>query len=160
MQLGTEVNTPIQNRIPNTWGASLFTNTPGITKDIFVCPTYKPKVFTDWLKTYGVRSDPPKEYFRGEIVDGEIIGYLKTDTIERPSEYFHLGDTTGVAFGLVSKEQFHYFRSDSTNVMARHSKLVNGWFIDGHSESCNKKRMESLGISAIFSGSQGGYYYW
>jgi prepilin-type N-terminal cleavage/methylation domain-containing protein/prepilin-type processing-associated H-X9-DG protein len=160
MQLGTEVNTPIPNRIPNTWGASLFTNTPGITKDIFVCPTYKPKVFTDWLKTYGVRSDPPKEYFRGEIVDGEIIGYLKTDTIERPSEYFHLGDTTGVAFGLVSKEQFHYFRSDSTNVMARHSKLVNGWFIDGHSESCNKKRMESLGISAIFSGSQGGYYYW
>ena len=109
MQLGTEVNTPIPNRIPNTWGASLFTNTPGITKDIFVCPTYKPKVFTDWLKTYGVRSDPPKEYFRGEIVDGEIIGYLKTDTIERPSEYFHLGDTTGVAFGLVSKEQFHYF---------------------------------------------------
>ena len=160
IQLGTEVNTPTPNKIPNTWGAALFTNTPGIAKDIFVCPTYKPKVFVDWLKTYGVRTDPPKEYYRGELVEGEIAGYLKTDSIERPSEYLHLADTTGIAFGLVSKEQFHYFHSDSTNVMARHSKLVNGWFIDGHSESCGKKRMESLGISAIFTGSQGGYYYY
>jgi prepilin-type N-terminal cleavage/methylation domain-containing protein/prepilin-type processing-associated H-X9-DG protein len=160
LQLGTEVNTPNPSKTPNTWGALLFTNTPGIAKDIFVCPTYKPKVFVDWLKTYGVRTDPPKEYFRGELVDGEIVGYLKADSIERPSEYFHLGDTTGVAFGLVSREQFHYFHSDSTNVMARHSKLVNGWFIDGHSESCNKKRMEGLGISAIFTGTQGGYYYY
>jgi prepilin-type N-terminal cleavage/methylation domain-containing protein/prepilin-type processing-associated H-X9-DG protein len=133
IQLGSEATAPVPNRVPNTWGALLSTNIAGMPRDTFVCPTYKPKAFVDWYRTYGVRTDPPKENYRGEISEGEILGFLKSDSIERPSDYFHLGDTTSVAVGGFTQEQLHFFRSDSTNAMARHSRMVNGWFIDGHS---------------------------
>jgi prepilin-type N-terminal cleavage/methylation domain-containing protein/prepilin-type processing-associated H-X9-DG protein len=160
IQLGSEVTLAVQTKIPNTWGALLYTNSSGMPRDTFVCPTYKPKTFVDWYRIYGVRSDPPRESYRGEIVEGEVLGFLKTDSIEKPAEYFHLGDTTGIAFSPLAREQMHYFRSDSTNLMARHGRLVNGWFIDGHAESCNKKRMEGLGVSALFADTPGSYYYW
>ena len=159
IQLGSEATAPVPNRVPNTWGALLNTNVAGMPRDTFVCPTYKPKAFVDWYRTYGVRTDPPKENYRGEISEGEILGFLKSDSIERPSDYFHLGDTTSVAVGGFTQEQLHFFRSDSTNVMARHSRMVNGWFIDGHSEACGRKRMEGLGISALFADTARGYYW-
>lgn len=159
IQLGSEATAPVPNRVPNTWGALLNTNIAGMPRDTFVCPTYKPKTFVDWYRTYGVRTDPPKENYRGEISEGEILGFLRSDSIERPSDYFHLGDTTSVAVGGFTQEQLHFFRSDSTNVMARHSRMVNGWFIDGHSEACGKKRMEGLGVSALFADTARGYYW-
>ena len=159
IQLGSEATAPVPNQVPNTWGALLSTNIAGMRRDTFVCPTYKLKTFVHWYRTYGVRTDPPKENYRGEISEGEILGFLRLDSIERPSDYFHLGDTTSVAVGGFTQEQLHFFRSDSTNVMARHSRMVNGWFIDGHSEACGRKRMEGLGISALFADTARGYYW-
>ena len=155
----SEVTTSSPNRVPNTWGALLFTNASHLGLNLFVCPTYKPKRFADWFRTYGARSDPPNEYYRGVISGVEVLGFLKTETVERPSDYLHLADTTSLAVGGFTEEQLHYFRADTTNVLARHSKMVNGWFLDGHSEACGRKRMDSLGIPSLFYDSVRGYYW-
>ena len=82
-----QVDAPLQR--PLTWGAILATNAALRPFDLFVCPSYKPFRFTNWVKTYGIRVDPPAEYARGVFHE-----YLRIDAVERPSDYLHLADTT------------------------------------------------------------------
>jgi prepilin-type N-terminal cleavage/methylation domain-containing protein len=91
-----------------TWASILSTNQELRPYELFVCPSYPPKVFTNWFKTYGVRQDPPDEYRSGDF--GEI---LKTDAIRNPSEYLHLADTTSRGRQGIGAEQFYSFRADA-----------------------------------------------
>jgi prepilin-type N-terminal cleavage/methylation domain-containing protein/prepilin-type processing-associated H-X9-DG protein len=129
-----------------TWGSILSTNQNVRTKDIFLCPIYAPRQFTNWVQIYGVRLDPPEEYRTGEF--GE---FLKIDKIFQPSEYLHLADTTSRGRGGKGAVQYYFFRARSEKeVHARHAQKADGWFVDGHAEACKRQRLERLGIHALF----------
>ena len=42
-----------------TWASLLSTNQNLRPLDLFVCPAYAPRRYTNWTRTYGVRLDPP-----------------------------------------------------------------------------------------------------
>lgn len=130
-----------------TWGSILSTNQNLRPFEVFVCPTYAPKRFTNWFKTYGVRLDPSTENTSGDF--GEV---LKTESLTKPSEYLHLADTTSRGRQGIGAEQYYYFRVDAEKqVHARHDRKANGLFIDGHVEGAKRSRLESLGVTALFS---------
>ncbi len=128
-----------------SWGSLLSTNQrlPG---ELFVCPTYSPKRFTNWVKIYGVRQDPPTECVRGNFDE-----LLKVECIPKPGEYLHVADTTSRGRGGVGGEQYYFFRAASEKeVHGRHSRQANGLFLDGHVEACGQRRLEALGITGLF----------
>jgi prepilin-type N-terminal cleavage/methylation domain-containing protein/prepilin-type processing-associated H-X9-DG protein len=140
-----QIDAPLEPEV--TWGTLLSTNQGLTSKDLFVCPIYPPRQFTNWFKTYGVRQDPPPEYITGDF--GEV---LRVDAIAKPSEYLHLADTTSRGRGGIGAEQYYSFRMESEKeVHARHAGKANGLFIDGHVESMNRFRLESLGITALYN---------
>ena len=99
-----QIDAPLEPK--TTWGSLLSSNQNLKTLDLFVCPTYAPKRFTNWFETYGVRQDPPRESTAGDF--GE---FLKTDTIFNPTEYLHLADTTSRGRQGIGAAQY-YFRAD------------------------------------------------
>jgi prepilin-type N-terminal cleavage/methylation domain-containing protein/prepilin-type processing-associated H-X9-DG protein len=130
-----------------TWGSILATNQQLKASNIFVCPSYSPFRFTNWVKTYGVRQDPPKEFASGAFKE-----ILKRDLVTRPADYLHLADTTSRGKSGVGAEQYHFFTSIAEKeVHGRHSRRANGWFLDGHVEACSPQRLESLGITGLFA---------
>lgn len=130
-----------------TWGSILNTNQPLKALDVFVCPSYAPRRFTNWFFTYGVRQDPPPEYTQGDF--NEI---LQTSSLPLPTEYLHLADTTSRGRQGAGAMQYYYFRADHDyEVHARHSLHANGLFMDGHVESCNRLRLERLGLRPLFT---------
>ena len=143
--LGTiQIDSPLQPAV--TWGGLLSTNQNLRTYDLFVCPAYPPRQFTNWFMTYGVRQDPPRDYTSG--VFGEM---LKIDRLPKPTEYLHLADTTSRGRQGIGAEQYYYFRADHENeVHARHGHQANGLFLDGHVESANRSRLQTLGIQALY----------
>jgi prepilin-type processing-associated H-X9-DG protein/prepilin-type N-terminal cleavage/methylation domain-containing protein len=139
-----QIDFPLQKDI--TWGTVISTNRNLGSLDLFVCPTYSPKRFTNWVKIYGVRQDAPTEYLTGMFKE-----ILKIDAIAQPTEYLHVADTTSRGRGGIGAEQYYNFRFDSDKqIHARHSGKANGLFIDGHVETCNRHRLEALGISALY----------
>jgi prepilin-type N-terminal cleavage/methylation domain-containing protein/prepilin-type processing-associated H-X9-DG protein len=129
-----------------TWASILNTNQPLRSLDLFVCPSYPPKIFTNWFFTYGVQQDPPPEYTQGDF--GEI---LKTTSVAHPTDYLLLTDTTSRGRQGAGSKQFYYFRTDEEKqVHARHNGSANGLFLDIHAEACNRTRLERLGIQALY----------
>lgn len=148
------LGSPVRQEI--TWGALLATNMSLKPESLFLCPVQAPNRFLDWIRIYGIRSDPPPEFSSGQF--GE---YLNIAAVDRPSEYLHLADTLSAGRNGHANTQFHVFRSWATNeVHGRHAQKVNAWFLDGHTESANRKRLEALGISAVYSSDSGGGYYY
>lgn len=130
-----------------TWASILATNQNMKAFDIFVCPSYSPFSFTNWIKTFGVRQDPPAEY-----VSGSFNEILKKDAIQRPVDYLHVADTTSRGRGGVGGQQYFFFRAASEKeVHGRHNGKADGLFLDGHVEACNNRRLESLGILGLFA---------
>ena len=131
----------------NTWGTIISSNMNLTASDAFTCPSYKPFHWINWLNIYGIRRDPPSEYTYGP---GGII--FKTETLQRPVDYLHLADTTSQAAGGFTARQYYQFQADSPtrNVHARHGRGANGFFLDGHVENCQQKRLDELGIPAEF----------
>lgn len=139
-----QLDAPLQKA--KTWANILATNQNLKTYDLFVCPTYSPHRFTNWAKTYGVRLDAP-----ANAVAGAFKEVLRKDNVERPVEYLHVADTTSRGRGGVGAEQYYFFRTIGENeVHARHSDTATGLFLDGHVETCGRRRLEGLGISALF----------
>ncbi|MBI2928919.1 MAG: prepilin-type N-terminal cleavage/methylation domain-containing protein [Verrucomicrobia bacterium] len=130
-----------------TWGSILSTNQNLKPFDIFVCPTYAPKHFTNWTLIYGVRQDPPTEE-----TEGEFNEVLKADRISSPTDYLHVADTTSRGKQGVGAQQYYYFRmQNEKEVHARHDLKANGLFLDGHVEGCNRPRLEGLGINGLYT---------
>lgn len=139
-----QVNWPLNRS--NTWANILATNQNLSARDIFVCPSYSPFRFTNWVKTYGVRQDLPREYSSGAFNE-----LLKQDAVGSPVDYLHIADTTSRGRGGVGGEQYFFFRvASEKEVHGRHNKKANGFFLDGHVESCNQSRLENLGINGLF----------
>ena len=129
-----------------TWASLIATNQNLKPFDIFVCPSYSPFRWTNWTKTYGVRQDAPSNY-----VSGAFKEMLKIASVERPVEYLHVTDTTSRGRGGIGGEQYYFFRAASENeVHGRHGDTAAGLFLDGHVEPAGRKRLETLGISALF----------
>lgn len=138
-----QINAPFDRT--KTWASILSTN-QNLGVELFVCPTYSPKRFTNWVKTYGVRQDPPPEN-----VGGTFSEVLKTESVTRPIDYLHVADTTSRGRGGVGAEQYFYFNAKSEKeVHGRHARQANGLFLDGHVEGCSQKRLEDLGIIGLF----------
>lgn len=139
-----QVDAPLERE--KTWANLLATNQNIKAYDIFVCPTYSPFRFTNWVKTYGVRKDLPASSAAGAFKE-----ILKKDTLERPSDYLHVTDTTSRGRGGVGGQQYYFFRTfDELQVHARHSDTATSLFMDGHVETAARRRLETLGISALF----------
>jgi prepilin-type N-terminal cleavage/methylation domain-containing protein/prepilin-type processing-associated H-X9-DG protein len=129
------------------WTTILATNQNIKALDIFDCPSYSPFTFTNWVKTFGIRLDPPTN-----AIAGAFREILKIGAIERPVDYLHVADTTSRGKGGVGGEQYYYFRvAGEKEVHARHNKKADGLFLDGHVEACGSQRLESLGIAGLFA---------
>lgn len=131
----------------NTWATILATNIGLAPSDIFVCPSYSPRRWRNWMNVYAIRRDGPSNCVRGP---GGI--FFRVDCVNNPTEYLLLGDSTSQAQGGWTKQQYYLFRTDSALriIHARHFARANGLFLDGHVEPCNKPRLESLGIAAEY----------
>lgn len=128
-----------------TWASALCTNLHLQPLNLFVCPSYPPREFKDWRRTYGIRLDPPEE-----CVSGDNQEILHLDLVGSPSAYLHLADTTSRGRGNLKAQQFYYFRVISENeVHARHLGRANGFFLDGHAQALGLKQLEELGIRAL-----------
>ena len=139
-----QVDAPLERA--KTWANLLATNQNIKAYDIFVCPTYSPFRFTNWVKTYGVRRNLPVSSAAGAFKE-----ILKKDTLERPADYLHVTDTTSRGRGGVGGQQYFFFQTDKEfEVHARHSSTATSLFLDGHVETAARKRLETLGISALF----------
>jgi prepilin-type N-terminal cleavage/methylation domain-containing protein/prepilin-type processing-associated H-X9-DG protein len=138
------IDSPLQKGI--TWGAIIASNTGVRPFQIFVCPSYRPFRFTNWIRIYGVRLDPPTNAVRGALRER-----LAVDAVERPSEYLHLADTTSRGREGLGAQQFYFFRAASEKeVHGRHGRVANGFLLDGHVEGMNAPRLERLGILGLF----------
>lgn len=142
-----QINAPLSSGTNlATWASLLSTNQNLRPHDLFVCPDYAPKRFTNWVRTYGVRQDPPKDYLKGSLDE-----FLQTDSIRNPLDYLHVADTTSRGRGGIGAEQYYYFQAkNEKEVHARHNQKTLGLFVDGHTESCIRRRLEALGITALF----------
>jgi len=139
-----QINAPLQPEV--TWASLLSTNQGLGPPKLFLCPSYPPRTFINWRRTYGVRFDPPTNYVRGMFNE-----LLNVSAIQRPLDYLHVADTTSRGRLGIGAQQFYNFRAASEyEVHARHGKLANGLFLDGHVEGCNRRRLEDLGITALF----------
>jgi prepilin-type N-terminal cleavage/methylation domain-containing protein/prepilin-type processing-associated H-X9-DG protein len=129
----------------NTWATVLSTN-QSLPGELFVCPSYSPKRFTNWVKIYGVRQDPPPEYLSGSFDE-----FLKEKSVQNPVDYLHIADTTSRGrSGIGAEQYFSFLISADKQVHARHGKSADGLFLDGHVESANRHRLETLGINALY----------
>jgi prepilin-type N-terminal cleavage/methylation domain-containing protein/prepilin-type processing-associated H-X9-DG protein len=131
----------------NTWASILSSNTDLTTLDTFVCPTYKPFQWINWLNIYGIRRDPPTNCASGP---GRLLFNL--DCVERPVDYAHVADTTSQAQGGYTARQYYFWRAASPLriVHARHARRAHAVFLDGHVEACDQPRLEGLGITAEY----------
>src|SRR5262249_7687091 len=116
----------------NTWGTILSTNADLKSPNTFVCPTYKPFQWENWITIYGIRRDPPPEF-----TSGPARVLFSIEGIERPTNYLHIADTTSQAASGYTARQYYIFRVNGTvkQVHARHARRANGFFLDGHVES-------------------------
>jgi prepilin-type processing-associated H-X9-DG protein len=143
-----EGRVPIQfpDEPDKTWATVLSTNQNLTPQAVFLCPSYPPKDFKDWRRTFGIRLDPPSE-----SVSGDFDEILHICRIVRPAAYLHLADTTSRGRGNLKAQQFYYWRMISENeVHARHLRRANGFFLDGHAESNGRKQLEELGVHALY----------
>ncbi|MBM3880218.1 MAG: prepilin-type N-terminal cleavage/methylation domain-containing protein [Verrucomicrobia bacterium] len=139
-----QINEPLQTNV--TWASLLSTNQNLQAADLFVCPSYPPRRFVNWFRTYGVRQDPPTNYTQGRFRE-----FLQVESVPNPLEYLHVADTTSRGRRGIGAQQFYYFRAASEKeVHGRHAHKANGLFLDGHVESCARPRLEGLGITGLF----------
>jgi prepilin-type N-terminal cleavage/methylation domain-containing protein/prepilin-type processing-associated H-X9-DG protein len=141
-----QIDDPLRAGV-NTWASILATNQNLKPFDLFVCPSYPPRSYTNWVKTYGVRLDPPKEYASGMF--GET---LRMEAVLHPADYLHIADTTSRGRSGLGAQQYYFFRAAAENeVHGRHGRTASGFFLDGHVEACNQRRLEALKISGLFA---------
>ena len=139
-----QVNEPLKPGV--TWASLLSSNQSLRPFELFLCPTYPPLRFTNWIRTYGVRIDPPTNSSQGNFDQ-----FLRVESVQNPLEYLHVADTTSRGRQGVGSQQFYCFRAASEKeVHARHRQRANGLFLDGHIEACGQKRLESIGITGLF----------
>jgi len=129
----------------NTWATMVYSNGYQPALDVFLCPSYQPVEFDRWILTYGVRLDPPPEY---TAKMGLFLKALIVDQVEYPADYVHLADTTSQGQSGAKARQFYGFRAAGPlkQVHARHDRRANGFYLDGHVESANQKRLDELGV--------------
>ncbi len=142
----------------NNWNAILSANTDLKAGEVFLCPTHKPYHFTNWNFTYGMRQDPPTKYTTGN----GMAKFLLLDRIENPVEFFLLTDTTTSGrfnYGGGGWQHYAFSVTADNQVHSRHMNKANGWFVDGHAESCTRSRLESLGIKALYGPDKAPGYY-
>jgi prepilin-type processing-associated H-X9-DG protein/prepilin-type N-terminal cleavage/methylation domain-containing protein len=131
--------------ITNTWAQSLAAH-QNLPVSLFLCPSYPPRTWTNWLQTYGVWVDPPET-----LRSGPLQEFLQSDRLEQPAGYLHLADTTSRGRLGITARQFHVFRIDEDyEIHGRHANRANGWFFDGHVESMNAPRLSGLGFIGLF----------
>ncbi len=133
-------------RPTNTWGMILASNQNLRPYNLFVCPTYLPKVFSNWVMIYGIRLDPPSNYARGTMQQS-----LQVDSVLNPADYLNVADTTSRGKQGYGAKQFYFFRADTEKeIHGRHSSKANALFLEGHVEACGKKRLENLGFVGLY----------
>ena len=134
-----------------SWGLILYTNVDLATREIFLCPAYKPFRFENWQNIYGLRRDAPSNCVSGPFLGGNRL-FLRVDCIENQTDYLLVADTTSQAEAGWTARQYYTWKvaSAKKNIHARHFRRANGLFLDGHVEACNQPRLDSLGVPAEY----------
>ena len=134
-----------------TWGPLISAHQNMGESKIFLCPSYAPKVFTNWFQTFGIWTDPPEE---NQILRGEFqeYTYVNLHNVQIPTEYTHLADSTSRGRRSLVATQFHAFRKKTEvyEVHARHNAQADIWFADGHVDSLGQHELaERYGIGVL-----------
>ena len=134
-----------------TWGPLISAHQNMDRSKVFLCPSYSPKVFTNWFQTFGIWKDPPEE---NQVLRGEFqeFTYVNLHNVKVPTEYTHLGDSTSRGRRSLVARQFHSFRKKTEvyEVHARHNNQADFWFVDGHADSLGQHELaERYGIGAL-----------
>ena len=138
-----QIASPLNSRF--TWGGLLFSNQNLGSPSLFRCPAYPPKVYTNWVTTFGVWTDPPTS-----VMTGDFNEILRVSAIQNPANYTHLADTTSRGRQGLGAMQFFTFRTNAQfEVHARHNGAADLWFFDGHAEGLKAIRLEPFGIRAL-----------
>ncbi len=133
-----------------SWGEKVGEFQSGEPSDVFVCPSYPPRVFHDWYETYGVWRDPPAEAVveRGNLGN---VSLVNLHSVQNPTEYTHLVDTTSQGRRGREATQFHFFeKAKEDEVHARHNGKALCWFPDGHVSAFGPYELaDRFGIDAL-----------
>lgn len=131
----------------NTWATILSTNVGLTTRDVFLCPSYSPRRWRNWMNVYAIRRDAPTNCSRGP--NGI---FFRIDCVNNPTEYLLAGDSTSQATDGWTQSQYYRFRVSSALriIHARHLGRANAVFLDAHVEPCNQPRLDGLGITAEY----------
>jgi prepilin-type N-terminal cleavage/methylation domain-containing protein len=128
-----------------TWGGLLYSNRNLGSASVFRCPSYPPKVHTNWYCTYGVWSDPPDSVTAGKYKED-----IRASSIKDPVNYTHLADTTSRGRrGYGALQYFEFHTNVENEVHLRHNSSADTWCFDGHVEAMRKPRLEVLGIRGL-----------
>jgi prepilin-type N-terminal cleavage/methylation domain-containing protein/prepilin-type processing-associated H-X9-DG protein len=139
-----QIASPLNTKF--TWGGLLYSNQNVGSPAVFRCPSYPPKVYTNWFCTYGVWSDPPNS-----VRSGDLSENISVSAIRSPVTYHHLADTTSRGRLGLGGVQFWTFRTNAQfEVHARHNQSADVWYFDGHVEAMTKARLEQYGIKALY----------
>jgi len=135
----------------NSWAAVAAAAGASCEPDIFYCPSYPPYRFSrpvGWYCSYGIRIDPPDDYVETEGEDR----YFYPARVPDPADYLLVADTTSSGRQGLRAKQYRWFGVDwnPPSVHARHGSRCNALFLDGHVESCDRTRLEALGINALY----------
>lgn len=130
----------------STWATALLASTNEGVQASMVCPAYEPFRFTDWRKTYGIRTDLPSSYI---VTDAGGRRYLNCERVMDPDRLLLIADTTSLGAVGIGAKQYYQFKSTDGKVHLRHNHKANALFLGGHVESCDKDRFDALGITTL-----------
>lgn len=137
--------------VDKSWASVIVESYLNRATNTVLCPYYPPRRFDPnfrWITTYGIREDPPEAYL---YAPPDNTFWLRPGAVERASDFLLIADTTSRGRGGLRARQYKGFNvSMEGEVHARHGGAANGGFWDGHAETMNRARLESLGIESLY----------
>ncbi|MCX7706183.1 MAG: prepilin-type N-terminal cleavage/methylation domain-containing protein [bacterium] len=129
------------------WDAVLFDAGYIKSRNIFVCPSYPPKKYTDYSQIYGMRDldrTVPQVGTGYCTYDAAGNPFLRLKKVKAPSDFFLIADSIE---SPIQKRQIYLIQlvfNSQCLMHLRHNGFANVVFADGHAEACNASRIRDM----------------